>query len=77
MIENSEEKLRELCCYGDIEAVENLIKKGVEINSQNKMNGWTALHWAAKRNHMNVVKVYFKLSTFSVKILGMYIGRIK
>ena len=57
MIENSEENLREACCYGDLEAIQRLIAKGTPINSQNKMNGWTALHWAAKRNHMSVVKV--------------------
>ena len=57
MIENSEESLREACCYGDMEAVQKFINQGIPINSQNKMNGWTALHWAAKRNHIKVVKV--------------------
>ena len=25
------------------------------MNSQHDINGWTALHWAAKRNHLNIV----------------------
>ena len=59
MKENPEEKLREAACYGDWEAIERMITndKDIEINSQNKVNGWTALHWAAKRKHIKVVKV--------------------
>lgn len=29
--------------------------RGVNVNSQHDINGWTALHWAAKRNHLNIV----------------------
>ena len=59
MKENPEEKLREAACYGDWEAIERMIAndKDIDINSQNKVNGWTALHWAAKRKHIIVVKV--------------------
>merc|ERR1712071_59615 len=49
-----EEKLREAACYGDLDAVCTLIKKGVNINSQHNINGWTPLHWAAKRNHIDI-----------------------
>lgn len=35
-----EEKLREAACYGDLEAVKTLLKKGVNINSQHSINGW-------------------------------------
>jgi len=35
-----EENLREACSLGDIEAVEALISKGVNINSRNEVNGW-------------------------------------
>lgn len=35
-----EEKLREAACYGDLEAVQMLIKKGVNVNSQHTINGW-------------------------------------
>ena len=27
----------------------------MNVNSQHDINGWTALHWAAKRNHLNIV----------------------
>ncbi|XP_048762857.1 ankyrin repeat domain-containing protein 40-like [Ostrea edulis] len=51
-----EEQLREAACIGDLESVKSLIESsGVNINSQNKINGWTALHWAAKRNHSSLV----------------------
>lgn len=35
-----EEKLREACSYGDLEIINSLLNKGVNINSQNSMNGW-------------------------------------
>lgn len=35
-----EEKLREASCYGDLDAVRVLLKKGVNINSQHNINGW-------------------------------------
>ena len=31
--------------------------RGVNTNSQHDINGWTALHWAAKRNHLNIVNL--------------------
>jgi len=52
-----EEKLREAACFGDIDGVKDLIAKGVNVNSQHDINGWTALHWAAKRNHLNIVNL--------------------
>ncbi|XP_067122454.1 ankyrin repeat domain-containing protein 40-like [Centruroides vittatus] len=51
----SEEKLREASCFGDEEAVRKLIERGVNINAQHEINGWTALHWASKRNHKSIV----------------------
>ena len=52
---NLEESLRETACSGDLGKVEVLVRAGVNVNSQNKVNGWTALHWAARRNHKQVV----------------------
>jgi len=52
-----EEKLREAACFGDIDGVKELLSKGVNVNSQHDINGWTALHWAAKRNHLNIVNL--------------------
>ncbi|XP_076443185.1 ankyrin repeat domain-containing protein 40-like [Babylonia areolata] len=52
-----EEKLREAASIGDMEMLRNLVEvKNVDVNSQNKMNGRTALHWGAKRNHQTVVQ---------------------
>lgn len=56
MDEDNEERLREAACTGDIESIKTLIESSaVNVNSQNKVNGWTSLHWAAKRNHSSVV----------------------
>ena len=43
-----EEQLRESACYGDVDAMTSLLQAGVNVNSLNAMNGWTALHWACK-----------------------------
>ncbi|CAM4980936.1 unnamed protein product [Rotaria socialis] len=53
-----EELLRELASKGDIHQIQTLLsnKPNLNVNSQNAMNGWTALHWAAKRNHTQVVE---------------------
>ena len=51
-----DEKLREYSSIGDEENVRILVERGANLNSAHKINGWTALHWAAKRNHKNIVK---------------------
>ncbi|XP_043290039.1 ankyrin repeat domain-containing protein 40-like [Venturia canescens] len=50
-----EDRLRELAASGDIEGVKELISKGVNINTQNAVNGWTPLHWACKRGYTLLV----------------------
>ncbi|XP_049775088.1 ankyrin repeat domain-containing protein 40-like isoform X1 [Schistocerca cancellata] len=51
-----EESLREASCIGDIETVELLLSNGtLDVNARHKINGWTALHWAAKRGHKDIV----------------------
>eukprot|EP00123_Amoebidium_parasiticum_P005683 comp16825_c0_seq1/m.15252 comp16825_c0_seq1/g.15252 ORF comp16825_c0_seq1/g.15252 comp16825_c0_seq1/m.15252 type:complete len:279 (-) comp16825_c0_seq1:147-983(-) len=52
-----EETLREAACSGDEKTVLELLKAGVDINSQHSINGWTALHWAAHRGHSHLVGV--------------------
>ncbi|RZC27648.1 ankyrin repeat domain-containing protein 40 [Asbolus verrucosus] len=52
-----EEKLREAACIGDIEAVLALLSENLDINSKNSINGWTALHWAAKRGNSEVADI--------------------
>ncbi|ESO89931.1 hypothetical protein LOTGIDRAFT_96984, partial [Lottia gigantea] len=49
-----EERLRESASIGDIDTVNRLCDI-TDINSKNSINGWTALHWAAKRNHPKIV----------------------
>lgn len=51
-----EERLREVCCIGDERNAKLLIERGISINAANAMNGWTPLHWAAKRGHVSIVK---------------------
>ncbi|KAM6345280.1 ankyrin repeat domain-containing protein 40 [Alca torda] len=50
-----QERLREAAALGDAEEVRRLVELGVNLNSQNEVNGWTCLHWACKRNHAPVV----------------------
>ncbi|TWW69859.1 Ankyrin repeat domain-containing protein 40 [Takifugu flavidus] len=50
-----QERLREASAIGDIDEVRILVASGVNINSQNEINGWTCLHWACKRNHKHIV----------------------
>nr|XP_020670753.1 ankyrin repeat domain-containing protein 40 [Pogona vitticeps] len=50
-----QERLREAAALGDLEEVQRLVEFGVNVNSQNEINGWTCLHWACKRNHAQVV----------------------
>lgn len=42
MVDNKllEERLREAACFGDFETLEELISRGVNINSRNNVNGW-------------------------------------
>ncbi|KAL4648169.1 ankyrin repeat domain-containing protein 40 [Arapaima gigas] len=50
-----QERLREAAALGDLDEVRTLVESGVNVNSQNEINGWTCLHWACKRNHKSVV----------------------
>ncbi|KAG5886170.1 hypothetical protein JTB14_024850 [Gonioctena quinquepunctata] len=52
-----EEKLREAACIGDTEAITSLLSQNIDINSQNSVNGWTALHWACKRGNEQISKI--------------------
>ncbi|CAG9763127.1 unnamed protein product [Ceutorhynchus assimilis] len=52
-----EEKLREASCLGDLEGVETLLARNTDVNSQNPVNGWTALHWACKRGNERVARL--------------------
>lgn len=56
-----EENFRGAACIGDLDQLSKFVEtNGVNINSRNNMNGWTALHWAAKRNHVTVVRYLLK-----------------
>ncbi|XP_017524976.1 ankyrin repeat domain-containing protein 40 isoform X2 [Manis javanica] len=55
-----QERLREAAALGDIREVQKLVESGVDVNSQNEVNGWTCLHWACKRNHGQVVSYLLK-----------------
>ncbi|KAJ2713196.1 hypothetical protein H4R19_002376 [Coemansia spiralis] len=55
-VDEREENLREMAALGNLKAVRAYIRGGVDVNSQNKMNGWTALHWACIRGNRDVVE---------------------
>ncbi|XP_066472243.1 ankyrin repeat domain-containing protein 40-like [Tiliqua scincoides] len=50
-----EERLREAAARGDLQEVQALLHAGAEVNAPNEVDGWTCLHWACKRNHIQVV----------------------
>ena len=50
--------LAQAAADGDTHTITSLLNsKTININSQNKINGWTALHWACKRNQIPTVKL--------------------
>lgn len=52
-----ENTLLELCSLGDVDGVTKLLDKGVSVNYTHPINGWSSLHWAAKRGHGGIVKL--------------------
>ncbi|XP_045475758.1 ankyrin repeat domain-containing protein 40-like [Harmonia axyridis] len=52
-----EEKLREAACLGDLETVDRLTREDVNINARQKAHGWTALHWACKQGHEDIIRL--------------------
>uniref|UniRef100_A0A914WD20 Ankyrin repeat domain-containing protein n=1 Tax=Plectus sambesii TaxID=2011161 RepID=A0A914WD20_9BILA len=48
----------ELCSIGDVDNVRTALSSNfVDVKFIHKINGWTALHWAAKRGHMEIVRL--------------------
>ncbi|EJW88524.1 hypothetical protein WUBG_00563 [Wuchereria bancrofti] len=46
----------EVCSFGDLEQAKAMLENGkIDISFQHHGNGWTALHWAARRNHQEIV----------------------
>ena len=50
------DKLLEACYHGDLNAVKELVENGVDINFVNKVNKWTALHWAVSKANVPMVQ---------------------
>ena len=51
------ETLREQCSVGGDEDVLRQLRDGAAVNSQNRVNGWTALHFAVRREHASIVRL--------------------
>ncbi|KAH6589739.1 hypothetical protein BASA50_009832 [Batrachochytrium salamandrivorans] len=56
----AEESLREAAALGNIAAIRVYLINGINVNSQNRMNGWTALHWACSRGHKEAAQVLIR-----------------
>lgn len=54
------EDFKEACALGNLPVVMEYIKANIDLNHQNVVNGWTALHWAASRDHRNIVEMLLK-----------------
>ncbi|XP_011646691.1 ankyrin repeat domain-containing protein 40-like [Pogonomyrmex barbatus] len=55
-----EERLRERVCLGDADGVQDLLNLGVNVNAREPVSGWTALHWACKEGHLDIVALLLK-----------------
>ncbi|KAJ2468175.1 hypothetical protein GGI02_003783 [Coemansia sp. RSA 2322] len=60
MIDERDENFREMAALGNIKAVRAYIRSGVDTDGQNKMNGWTALHWACARGQADTVETLLR-----------------
>ncbi len=60
-----QERLREASAIGDIEEVKTLVESGVNINSQNEINGWCVLTLSPQPALGVVFKVYTLIWVFS------------
>ncbi|XP_014241188.1 ankyrin repeat domain-containing protein 40-like [Cimex lectularius] len=52
-----EDNLRKAACEGDFDLVFELFSKNTCVNTRHVINGWTPLHWAAKRGRTEIVKL--------------------
>ncbi|RNA35116.1 ankyrin repeat domain-containing 40-like [Brachionus plicatilis] len=51
------EKFRELCYIGDMQLIKSFYSSShPDLNSQNKVNGWTSLHWACSKNNAQLIQ---------------------
>eukprot|EP00842_Homolaphlyctis_polyrhiza_P006621 jgi/Hompol1/6960/HPOL_001014-RA len=53
----AEEAFREAAAVGNLAAARVYITNGININAQNRMNGWTALHWACSRGRKDMAQL--------------------
>ncbi|CAF0909956.1 unnamed protein product [Brachionus calyciflorus] len=50
------EKFRELCYIGDLQLIKSFFNSNQpDLNSKNKVNGWTSLHWACSKNNLELI----------------------
>ncbi|KAI9499782.1 hypothetical protein GGI25_005100 [Coemansia spiralis] len=59
-LDEREENFREMAALGNVKAIMAYLRGGVDINGQNKVNGWTALHWACARSNARVVDILIR-----------------
>ncbi|KAI9593501.1 hypothetical protein BDF19DRAFT_424404 [Syncephalis fuscata] len=53
-----EETFREACALGNERVVQQMLRTGgIVVNGQNRVNGWTALHWATARGHTSIIEL--------------------
>ncbi|KAJ2018176.1 hypothetical protein GGI06_002761, partial [Coemansia sp. S85] len=60
MLDERDENFREMAALGNVKAVRAYIRGGVDIDGQNKMNGWTALHWACARGQCDIAEILIR-----------------
>ncbi|KAJ2785315.1 hypothetical protein GGI15_001966 [Coemansia interrupta] len=49
-----------MAALGNLKVVVSFLRSGIDVNGQNKMNGWTALHWACTRGYGQIVETLIR-----------------
>jgi len=53
--------IREAAYVGDVNALKRFVEElGIDVNEQNSVNKWTALHWAVKGGYFNAIGYLFE-----------------
>ena len=55
-VSSTHEELLSACRRGNLEEVEKLIEKGVDVNAKDDI-GWTAMMWAAVNGHTEIIEL--------------------
>ena len=69
-MQDLEEELREASCVGDMESLKTLVEvKHVNVNSQNKINGWLEFFLEFLKKDLCILNLWIYLTTLTHTIV--------